>query len=211
MSMKDAYQAVLALDKKRVSDVVRTEIEAGADILSLLNDGLIAAMDEVGRLFSEGELYVPEMLMAAQAMKAGLEVMKPHLGEAELHNKGTVVIGTVKGDLHDIGKNLVAMMMEGAGFHIVDLGVDVDMERFLSAVKENEADLVALSALLTTTMQAMKETVDYLAGNEVRKRVKIIIGGAPITQDFADEIGADGYGPNAPSAVQLAKSLLAAS
>ena len=211
MATKDAYQAVLALDKTRVSDVVRTEIEAGADILSLLNDGLIAAMDEVGRLFSEGELYVPEMLMAAQAMKAGIEVMKPHLGEADLHNKGTVVIGTVKGDLHDIGKNLVAMMMEGAGFHIVDLGVDVDMERFLSAVKENEADVVALSALLTTTMPAMEETVDCLVRSEVRKRVKIIIGGAPVTQDFADEIGADGYGPNAPSAVQLAKNLLAGS
>lgn len=127
-----------------------------------------------------------------QAMNAGLEVMKPHLGGVDLYNKGTVVIGTVKGDLHDIGKNLVAMLMEGTGFHIVDLGVDVDKEKFLSAVKENEADMVALSALLTTTMPAMKETIDYLGESEVRERIKVIIGGAPVTQGFADEIDADG-------------------
>jgi 5-methyltetrahydrofolate--homocysteine methyltransferase len=208
MAIKDVYQAVLAFDEARVSEAVKAEIEAGADITSILNDGLIAAMDEVGRLFSLGTLFVPEMLMAAQAMKAGVEILKPHLGEIELRYKGTIVIGTVKGDLHDIGKNLVAMMMEGAGFNVVDLGVDVNVGKFLSAAEENQADMVALSALLTTTMPAMKELIDVLTESGMRDRVKIIVGGAPVTQEFAHEIGADGYGPNAPDAVQLAKRLL---
>jgi 5-methyltetrahydrofolate--homocysteine methyltransferase len=208
MAIQDAYQAVLSFDTVKAAEVVKAEIEAGTDCLTLLNDGLISAMDEVGKRFSDGELFVPEMLMAAQAMKAGLEVLKPHLGNFDLHYKGTVVIGTVKGDLHDIGKNLVAMMMEGAGFKIVDLGVDVSVEKFVSAAKENSADLVALSALLTTTMPAMKDVIDLLVTDDMRDRVKVIVGGAPVTEDFSQSIGADGYSPNAPGAVDLAKRLL---
>jgi len=165
-------------------------------------------MDEVGKRFSDGELFLPEMLMAAQAMKAGLEVLKPHLSNFDMLYKGTVVIGTVKGDLHDIGKNLVAMMMEGAGFKIVDVGVDIGVEKFISAVKENHADMVALSALLTTTMPAMKDVIDALEEEGMRDGVKVIIGGAPVTQGFSQSIGADGYSPNAPGAVELAKKLL---
>ena len=210
MAIQDAYQAVLAFDAATVTEIVKSEIEAGTDSLSILDDGLISAMDEVGKRFSDGELFLPEMLMAAQAMKAGLEVLKPHLSNFDLLYKGTVVIGTVKGDLHDIGKNLVAMMMEGAGFRIVDVGVDIGVEKFISAVKENQADMLALSALLTTTMPAMRDVIDALEEEGMRDGVKVIIGGAPVTQDFSRSIGADGYSPNAPGAVDLAKSLLSA-
>lgn len=210
MAIQDAYQAVLAFDAATVTEIVKSEIEAGTDSLSILDDGLISAMDEVGKRFSDGELFLPEMLMAAQAMKAGLEVLKPHLSNFDLLYKGTVVIGTVKGDLHDIGKNLVAMMMEGAGFRIVDVGVDIGVEKFISAVKENQADMLALSALLTTTMPAMKDIIDALEEEGMRDGVKVIIGGAPVTLDFSQSIGADGYSPNAPGAVDLAKSLLSA-
>ena len=210
MAIQDAYQAVLAFDAATVTEIVKSEIEAGTDSLSILDDGLISAMDEVGKRFSDGELFLPEMLMAAQAMKAGLEVLKPHLSNFDLLYKGTVVIGTVKGDLHDIGKNLIAMMMEGAGFKIVDLGVDIGVEKFISAVKENQADMLALSALLTTTMPAMKDIIDALEEEGMRDGVKVIIGGAPVTLDFSQSIGADGYSPNAPGAVDLAKSLLSA-
>jgi len=208
MAIQDAYQAVLTFDAAKVTEIVKAEIEAGTDSSSILDEGLISAMDEVGKRFSDGELFLPEMLMAAQAMKAGLEVLKPHLSNFDLHYKGTVVVGTVKGDLHDIGKNLVAMMMEGAGFKIVDLGVDVDVENFISAAKENRADMVALSALLTTTMPAMKDVIDSLEEEGMRDGVKVIIGGAPVTQNFSQSIGADGYSPNAPGAVELAKNLL---
>ena len=210
MAIQDVYQGVLAFDAAKVTEIVKAEIGAGSDCLSILNDGLISAMDEVGKRFSDGELFVPEMLMAAQAMKAGLEVLKPHLSDFDLHFKGTVVIGTVKGDLHDIGKNLVAMMMEGAGFKIVDLGADVGVEKFISAAKENQADMVALSALLTTTMPAMKELIDALVTEGMRDAVKVIVGGAPVTQEFSESIDSDGYSPNAPGAVELAKNLLTA-
>jgi 5-methyltetrahydrofolate--homocysteine methyltransferase len=210
MATQDAYQAILAFDTEKVPEVVKAEIEAGTDSLSILNDGLISAMDEVGKRFSDGRLFVPEMLMAAQAMKAGLEVLKPHLSDFDLQSKGSVVIGTVKGDLHDIGKNLVAMMMEGAGFKIIDLGVDVTVEKFVSSAKENDADMIALSALLTTTMPAMKELIDALVKEGMRDNVKVIVGGAPVTQDFSESIGSDGYSPNAPGAVELAKNLLIA-
>ena len=209
MTLQDAYKAVLAFDVENISDIVKAEIDAGTDSLSILNDGLISAMDEVGKRFSDGDLFVPEMLMAAQAMKAGLEVLKPHLSKFDIKEKGTVVIGTVKGDLHDIGKNLVAMMMEGAGFKIVDLGVDVSVEKFILSAKENEADILALSALLTTTMPAMKDVVDALEEEGMRDDVKVIVGGAPVTHNFSQSIAADGYSPNAPGAVVLTKKLLA--
>jgi len=210
MAIKDIYQAVIGFDQSKVAELTQAELDAGTDIESVLNEGLIGAMDEVGKKFSEGELFVPEMLMAAQAMKAGLNLLRPLLANTDTKPMGTVVIGTVKGDLHDIGKNLVAMMMEGAGFLVVDLGVDVDSEKFMAAAKENNADIVALSALLTTTMPVMKQTVDVFAESGMRDQVKIIIGGAPVTDAYAKEIGADGYGADAPSAVDMARSLLAA-
>jgi 5-methyltetrahydrofolate--homocysteine methyltransferase len=208
MATEDIFKAVLAYDEAQAKSLTQAEIDAGTDIETILNDGLISAMDVVGKKFSEGELFVPEMLMAAQAMKGGLAILKPHLASDSAANKGTVVIGTVKGDLHDIGKNLVAMMMEGAGFNVVDLGVDVDADKFVAAAKENNAHLVALSALLTTTMPAMEATVN--AVKEAGLAAKIIIGGAPVTQAYADQIGADGYSDDAPGAVEKARSLRAA-
>ncbi|MDJ0818920.1 MAG: corrinoid protein [Desulfobacterales bacterium] len=208
MAIKDIYEGVLAFQVDKVKELTRTELEAGTDIQTILNDGLIGAMDEVGQKFSEGSLFVPEMLMAAQAMKAGLEILKPHLTEEVSHSKGTVVIGTVKGDLHDIGKNLVAMMMEGAGLSVVDLGVDVDAEKFVEAAKENNAHVVALSALLTTTMPAMDTTIKAI--KEAGLDTKSIVGGAPVTEAFANQIGADGHSDDAPGAVELVRRLVGA-
>ncbi len=208
MAIKDIYEGVLAFQVDKVKELTRTELEAGTDIQAILNDGLIGAMDEVGQKFSEGSLFVPEMLMAAQAMKAGLEILKPHLTEEVSHSKGTVVIGTVKGDLHDIGKNLVAMMMEGAGLSVVDLGVDVDAEKFVEAAKENNAHVVALSALLTTTMPAMDTTIKAI--KEAGLDTKSIVGGAPVTEAFANQIGADGHSDDAPGAVELVRRLVGA-
>lgn len=208
MAVKDIFQAVLNLDERKVSELTREAIETGTDIEIILNEGLIAAMDEVGELFSKGELFVPEMLMAAQAMKGGLNIIKPILAAGGTESKGTVVIGTVKGDLHDIGKNLVSMMMEGAGFNVVDLGVDVDSAAFVKAAQENKAKVVALSALLTTTMPAMEATVKAI--KESGLAISTIIGGAPVSQEYADIIKADGYGEDAPRAVDLARKLMAA-
>jgi 5-methyltetrahydrofolate--homocysteine methyltransferase len=206
MTIQDINRAVLALHKDKVPKLVQGELDQGTDISTILNQGLISAMDEVGRRFSEGNLFMPEMLAAGQAMKAGLEVLEPLLSATESKPKGTVVIGTVKGDLHDIGKNLVAMMLNGAGFKVVDLGVDVGVARFMDAVKENEADILGLSALLTTTMPAMEQVV--FSFKKHGPRVKIIIGGAPVTEAFAVKIGADGYGEDAPDAVKLIRNLL---
>ena len=206
MAVNDIYAAVLAFDEPKVKELVQAELDAKTEIDTILNEGLIGAMDEVGKQFSEGQLFVPEMLMAAQAMKGGLALLRPLLVETGSKPRGTVIIGTVKGDLHDIGKNLVAMMLEGAGFKVVDLGVDVDTGKFMDAAKENQADLVALSALLTTTMPSMEETVATL--KEQGAAIKSMVGGAPVTQEFADKIGADGYSQDAPSAVELARRLM---
>ena len=208
MAVKDIAEAVLAFNEPGVVDLVKAEIAAETGIDEILNTGLIGAMDIVGKKFSDGELFVPEMLMAAQAMKAGLEVLKPHLSGETAVSRGTVVIGTVKGDLHDIGKNLVAMMMEGAGFDVVDLGVDIDAEKFVKAATEHNAGVVALSALLTTTMPAMQATI--VAIKEAGIAAKTIIGGAPVTEAYADQINADGYSADAPGAVELARKLFAA-
>lgn len=208
MSIQDIYKAVVELEDERAPELVRAEIDAGTDPQRILNDGLIAPMDEVGRLYSEGELFVPEMLKAAKAMKAGLEVIRPLLTKAGAQARGTLVIGTVKGDLHDIGKNLVAMMLEGAGFEVIDLGVDVGAEKFLAAAQQHNAQLVCMSALLTTTMPAMEATVRAI--RETGLTLKTMVGGAPVTESFARKIGSDGYGPDAPSAVELARKLLAA-
>jgi 5-methyltetrahydrofolate--homocysteine methyltransferase len=188
-----------------IQDIFQSVVEFKVSLI--LNKGLIGAMDEVGEQFSRGKLYVPEMLQAAQTMKTGLEVLRPKLVGASAKPRGTVVIGSVKGDLHDIGKNLVAMMLEGAGFRIVDLGVDVPPERFVDAAKENHANLVAMSALLTTTMPSMDETVARIKEASVGARA--IVGGAPVNREYADKIHADGYSSDAVGAVELAKSLVA--
>ena len=208
MAVTDIFKAVLAYDLAQAQSLTQAEIDAGTDIETILNDGLIGAMDAVGKKFSEGDLFVPEMLMSAKVMKAGLEILKPHLSSDTAVDRGTIVIGTVKGDLHDIGKNLVAMMMEGAGFRVIDLGVDVAADKFVAAAKENNAKVVALSALLTTTMPAMEATVNAI--KEAGIATKTIIGGAPVTQAFAEEIGANGYSDDAPGAVELARALQAA-
>ena len=207
MTVKAIFDAILAFDEAAVQSQTQSELDAGTDVNTILNDGLIGAMDAVGERFSSGVIYVPEMLIAAEAMKAGLKIIKPHLAEGQSRSRGTVVIGTVKGDLHDIGKNLVTMMMEGAGFEVVDLGVDVDRDNFIKTATEKSAQVIALSALLTTTMPSMENTIK--AVKEAGLVTKTIIGGAPVTQAFADQIGADGFSSDAPGAVKLVKQFIA--
>lgn len=191
-----------------VRELTEKALAEGERPQDVLNKGLVAGMSVVGEKFKNNEFYVPEVLIAARAMKNGMEVLKPKLAETGVEPVAKVAIGTVRGDLHDIGKNLVAMMMEGAGFEIVDLGVDVKPEQFVQAAKEQDAGLVCLSALLTTTMPAMKETLQAFQVAGIRDVVCVMIGGAPVTQGYADEIGADGYAPDAASAVDKAKELL---
>jgi 5-methyltetrahydrofolate--homocysteine methyltransferase len=181
----------------------------GTPAAEVLTDGLIAGMQVVGERFKNHEFYVPEVLIAARAMKMSMAILRPQLVEQDYEPVGTVAIGTVRGDLHDIGKNLVAMMLEGAGFEIMDLGIDVTPEQFVQAVKDG-AGIIALSALLTTTMPAMKDTVEALNAAGIRDQVKVIIGGAPVTETYANDIGADGYGPDAASAAEIATELIAA-
>jgi len=208
MAVKDIFEAVLEYSGEKVQTLVAKEIEDGTDVNIILDEGLIGALDEVGARFSSGELFVPEMLMSAEVMKMGLAILKPHLSADLAQTKGTVVIGTVKGDLHDIGKNLVTMMLEGAGFNVIDLGVDVEPARFVKTAEEKGAQVVALSALLTTTMTAMEQTVKSF--KESGLAVRVIVGGAPVSKDFAEKIGADGFSETAPGAVELTRSLLAA-
>lgn len=183
-------------------------LEQGVAPSEVLNKGLIAGMEVVGTKFKNNEFYVPEVLIAARAMKAGMKVLRPKLVESGVKPLGRFVVGTVKGDLHDIGKNLVAMMMEGAGFEVIDLGADVPSEKFIAAIKEKNASVIGMSALLTTTMLQMKDVVATLKANGLKDSVKVIVGGAPLNQSYADEIGADGYAPDAASAVDLVKKLL---
>ena len=206
--LDDIYQSILEGDLNGATEGVNAALAEGLGAGEILNKGLIASMEEVGRLFEEGEYFVPEMLIAARAMQASVAILKPKLIEADVKPLGKVVIGTVKGDLHDIGKNLVAMMMEGAGFEIIDMGTDVAPEKFVEAVKEHNAEFIGMSALLTTTMPAMRTTVDALQEAGVRDKVKIMIGGAPVTQKFADEVGADIYAPDGPSAARKAKETI---
>ncbi|HBV85425.1 corrinoid protein [Desulfosporosinus sp.] len=207
MSIQDVYDAVVEFDIDKVVTLVNAEVASGTDVSDLLSNGLIGAMDEVGQRYSEGEFFVPEMLMAAKAMKAGLEVLKPLLSQGASEKKGTIIIGTVKGDLHDIGKNLVSMMMEGAGFEVYDLGVDVDTEKFLTTAKEKNADIICMSALLTTTMPFMEVTVNAI--REQGLSFKTMVGGAPVSEDFAKKIGADGWSTDGPGAVETARRLTA--
>ena len=207
---KQIYDGVMEGNIAAVQGGVTTALESGLNPEAILNQGMISAMTEVGRLFEEGEYFVPEMLIAARAMQSGLSILRPALIKADFQPKGRVAIGTVKGDLHDIGKNLVGMMLEGAGYEIVDLGVDVTPEQFLGAVQNDNVNVVALSALLTTTMSNMKATIDALDAAGMRNQVKVIIGGAPVTQEFANQIGADGFAPDASQAVRLTETLMAA-
>lgn len=194
-------------DANAVRELAQKAIDEGIAPGRVIKEGLIVGMSVVGERFKKNEIYVPEVLIAARAMNAGMDVVKPLLTEGEVEATGTLVIGTVKGDLHDIGKNLVAMMMEGAGFNVIDLGVDVSAEKFVQAVKDNDANIVGLSALLTTTMVNMKDIVAAIR-SEFGEHVKVIVGGAPLTDSFAKEIGADGYAPDASTAVDVAKELL---
>ncbi len=211
--VKEIYQNVIDGQAAEVKARVEAALASGVNAGEILNEGMISAMAEVGRLFEEGEFFVPEMLIAARAMQAGMAVLKPHLLQEKVQSAGKVIIGTVKGDLHDIGKNLVAMMLEGAGFEIVDLGTDVSPEKFAEtacAAGGNGPVLVAMSALLTTTMPNMKTTIEALEAAGVRGQVKVMIGGAPVTENYASSIGADGYSSDASRAVTLAKTLAGA-
>ncbi len=204
---QEIYQAVLEGDLELTKEKVQAALSSGLTASDILQNGLIAAMGEVGRLFEEGDCFVPEMLVSARAMQAGLEILKPLLAQAGIEPVGKAVVGTVKGDLHDIGKNLVAMMLEGAGFKVVDLGVDVPAEKFVVALQEG-ADILGLSALLTTTMPSMENTIKAIEAAGLRSHVKIIIGGAPVTAEYARQIGADGFASDAGQAVTVAKSLI---
>ncbi|MCX6078079.1 MAG: corrinoid protein [Chloroflexi bacterium] len=207
MDLKVLYEHVIEGEAAQVEAAVQAALDAGINASTILNEGLISAMDEVGRRFEEGEYFVPEMLIAARAMQAGLRLLKPHLISSETVSAGKVAIGTVKGDLHDIGKNLVAMMLEGAGFEVQDLGVDVTPDSFVKAV-QGGVQIIGMSALLTTTMSNMAITVEALKSAGVRDNVKIMIGGAPVTQEYANQIGADAFAPDASSAVRTARQLL---
>ena len=200
-------QAIINGKAPDARSLTESALAEGVNPGDILNKGLVAGMNVVGEKFKNNEFYVPEVLIAARAMKASMELLRPQLVKSGIKARGTVAIGTVRGDLHDIGKNLVAMMLEGAGFEIMDLGVDVKPEQFVEAVKGG-ADVIAMSALLTTTMPAMKDTVEALKAEGVRGKTSVMIGGAPVTQNYCNEIGADGYAPDAASAVDTAKELL---
>jgi len=206
--LNSVYQCILNGKINEVSSSVQSCLNNGENAEIILHQAMIAAMAEVGRLFEVGEYFVPEMLVAAKTMQTGLDLLRPLLVEVGIKSQGKVVIGTVKGDLHDIGKNLVAMMMEGAGFDVIDLGVNISSGEFVKAVQENQADILAMSALLTTTMPQMHETIKSIQAADLNKEVKVIIGGAPVTADYADEISADGFAPDASQAARLANSLM---
>jgi 5-methyltetrahydrofolate--homocysteine methyltransferase len=208
--LKSLQQAVIDGDWKTAAALTREAIAAGVAPLAIVTGRLVPAMDEVGRRFECEDYFVPEMLLSARAMKASMEIVRPLLAAAGTEPVGRVVIGTIKGDLHDIGKNLVAAMLEGGGFEVIDLGADVSAERFIEAAATKKANLVALSALLTVTMGSMKTTVEAFQAAGLRETVKILVGGAPVTQQYADAIGADGYAESAASAVALARRLVAA-
>jgi 5-methyltetrahydrofolate--homocysteine methyltransferase len=206
--LEQISQAVVEGDRDSAVEYVQVALDANLDASAILQEGLILAMNEVGRLFEEGEYFVPEMLISARAMKSGLELIKPLLVGGDIRPVGKIALGTVKGDLHDIGKNLVGIMLEGSGFEIYDLGTDVSPEKFVEVIQANEIDLIGLSALLTTTMPMMETTIEAIKNAGLRSQVKIIIGGAPITQEFADKIGADGFAPDASQATKLAVELM---
>ncbi|MBC7333070.1 MAG: corrinoid protein [Actinobacteria bacterium] len=205
---QDLADAIIRGDNVASKELAQKLVDQGVDPVEILNEGLFPGMDVVGKKFKANEMYIPEVLIAARAMHAAMDVLKPLLTQTGVPTKGVVVLGTVQGDLHDIGKNLVGMMLEGGGFTVVDLGVDVPAERFVEEVKKNKAQILGLSALLTTTMPAMKDVIEAIRANGEAKTTKVMVGGAPLTQEYADSIGADGYAPDASSAVDLANELL---
>jgi len=208
-ALQDIAENLMKGKANDVKELVQQALDAGENPGAILNEGLLAGMSVIGERFKKNEVYVPEVLIAARAMKAGMEILQPKLADAGVEPVGTAVIGTVKGDLHDIGKNLVGMMLEGAGFKVVDLGIDVPAEKFVESAKEAGASVMGVSALLTTTMTNMKGVVEATQASDMAGKVKVMIGGAPVTQAFCDEIGADGYAPDAASAADLAKQLSA--
>lgn len=208
-TVQQIFQGIVDGEQERVAENVDAALQAGVPTRTILDEGMLSAMAEVGRLFEEGECYVPEMMMSARAMKAGLAKLQPSMKQTDVQIAGKVALGTVRGDLHDMGKNLVGMMLEGAGFKVKDLGVDVSAEMIVAAA--DDVDVIGLSALLTTTMGHMKEALEALEAAGKRSKVKVIVGGAPVTEKFAQRIGADGYAPDASRAVALAKSLISPS
>ena len=208
-SLEKIKNSVIEGDVAGAAAETKVCLESGMDPQQIINEGLVAGMNVVGPRFKAGDMFIPEVIMSARAMQSGIDLVKEELVDFEMPTSGKVLIGTVKGDLHDIGKNLVAIMLESSGYTVVNLGVDIPAEKFAEAVKEHQPQVVGLSALLTTTMLEMKETIDYLKEEGLRDEIKVIIGGAPVTDDFSTEIGADGYAPDGGSAVELVQRLLA--
>ncbi|MEL7568576.1 MAG: corrinoid protein [Dehalobacterium sp.] len=207
-NFEELSKSVIAGKMNDVISATQNLIDGGNNPLKIINEGLIAGMNVVGVRFKNGDMFVPEVLMAAKAMGAGIELVKPLIADNDMPSSGKIVLGTVKGDLHDIGKNLVGMMLESGGFTVVNLGIDIAPEQFIKAIKEHNPDVVAMSALLTTTMLHMRDTIELIKEEGLKDKVMVIIGGAPISQDFASEIGADGFAPDAASAVDLCKQLI---
>jgi 5-methyltetrahydrofolate--homocysteine methyltransferase len=207
-NLENIKEATMAGNQQKVEKLTRDLIAEGVEAERIIQDGFIPAMGIVGDKFGAGEIYIPEMLIAARAMKTGMEVLKPLMVGKEVNTLAKVVVGTVKGDMHDIGKNLVAIMLEGGGFEVVDLGINVPVEKFIDAVQQHQPQFIALSALLTTTMKQMEMVIAALEEAGLRQGVSVFVGGAPVSQGFADEIGADGYGANAGQAVESMKSML---
>ena len=205
---QDLADAIIAGDNVKSKEITQKLVDSGVSSSEILNEGLVPGMEVVGRQFKANEMYIPEVLIAARAMHAAMDIIKPMLSESGAKMKGTVIIGTVQGDLHDIGKNLVGMMLEGGGFSVIDAGVDISTEKFVEEAKKSGAKLIGLSALLTTTMPVMKDVIAILKADSTTADVKVMVGGAPLTQEYADSIGAKGYAPDASSAVDLASKLL---
>jgi corrinoid protein of di/trimethylamine methyltransferase len=206
---QDLADAIIAGDNVKSKEITQKLVDSGVKAIDVLNDGLVPGMDVVGARFKANEMYIPEVLIAARAMHAAMDIIKPMLSEAGAEMKGTIVIGTVQGDLHDIGKNLVGMMLEGGGYTVVDIGVDVPSDKFVEEVKKSKAKVLGLSALLTTTLPVMKDVISAIRADAAAKGTKVMVGGAPLTQEYSDSIGANGYAPDASSAVDLAKKLMA--
>ena len=207
-TLQQIKDAVVNRQRNEIEGLVQSAIDLGIEPTSIIDEALIGAMDVVGQLFSDSEIFVPEMLVSALTMKLGLEKVKPLLKSEAVERKGTIIMGTVKGDIHDIGKNIVLMMLEGAGFEVVDLGVDLTVEKLMDKVEDLSPDLLGLSALLTTTMPEMERVIQELGNRGFRDRLKVMVGGAPVSESFAEKIGADGYGADAAEAVQLARRLV---
>jgi 5-methyltetrahydrofolate--homocysteine methyltransferase len=205
---QDLADCIIAGDSVRSKEITQKLVDGGVSAIEILNEGLVPGMEVVGRKFKANEMYIPEVLIAARAMHAAMDIIKPMLSASDAKMKGIIVIGTVQGDLHDIGKNLVGMMLEGGGFTVVDLGADIPPDKYVEAAKKNNAKVIGLSALLTTTMPVMKDVIAALKADKATADVKVMVGGAPLTQEYADSIGAAGYAPDASGAVDLASKLL---